>query len=286
MDPGRNPWSSQRREFALLQRIDIALAALLADAGPPRRDEARAESDASAIAQRHRELLGLRGPERWRWIGGVLRLRGFSIQDEDVRRVFARGLAPERRIDPASQEHRLITGLASVLDDVVGEAEAGRLPTGGALVSVFEVLVRDLPRFRGGVLRKDVPWDGMLHVHYPDPARLEALLAEFDAEHDYRDIPALFRSMHPVRRAFRVFWRFARIAPFSDFNTVTAFVAMTWYLLAHGYPAILPEPPDRAVLHRLVAGTPPKRLIRFENRMLARLEGDGSDESDAQSRSA
>ena len=41
-----------------------------------------------------------------------------------------------------------------------------------------------------------------------------------------RNKSALFDELHPVRQAPRLMWRFARIAPFPDFNLVMSFVLM------------------------------------------------------------
>ena len=74
--------------------------------------------------------------------------------------------------------------------------------------------------------------------------------------------------MHPVRQSFRVLWRFARLAPFPDFNLVMAFVAMNAHLLAQGYPMVRPLAGDRELLVHLVSGPPPLRHGTFESRLL------------------
>jgi len=71
-----------------------------------------------------------------------------------------------------------------------------------------------------------------------------------------------------VRQAVRVLWRFARIAPFPDFNTVMGFMLMDAYLLAKGYPMVAPSAEDRGLLNQLLAGPPPRRVVQFESRLL------------------
>jgi hypothetical protein len=124
-------------------------------------------------------------------------------------------------------------------------------------------------RFRNNALRSDPPWDGVLYVPHPAPGELPALLDTFDAGHSYRDHPAVFASLHPVRQSFRVLWRFARLAPFPDLNLPMAWLAMCGHLLGKGYPLLVPEPSDRELVLRLVSGPPPLRMTRWEARLLA-----------------
>ena len=264
---------SNQPSFALLERLDLVLADRLAQTV-----EGGAESDqlerGETVASVQRDLLSLRGQRRWAWIAGALQLRGLRVETDDVRCVFARDPSETCRIEPGKQEHKLILGLGEVLDVVSSAAEEKRMPSGGGMASLFELMTQELARFRNNTIRGDQPWDAMLSVRYPEPQRVEGLLAGFDEGHDYRDMPAVFRPLHPVRRAFRVFWRFSRISPYPDFNTVFAYVAMTWYLLAHGYPAVRVDWTDRSIFHKLVSGAPPKRFVRLESRMLRDLLDD------------
>ena len=79
---------------------------------------------------------------------------------------------------------------------------------------------------------------------------------------------AAFEVLHPVRRALRVMWRLARIAPFPDYNLSMSFAVGCSYLLSHGYPLLVLETGDRGLLERLIRSGAPKRATRFELRLL------------------
>lgn len=249
-------------DYTLLERLDLAVASHVAQ---------RTEH----LDQAHADVLdsGLpsMAPTDWgRWIAGMLGLRGFVVHQREVEQVLA---GESSRFKPGHQEHALLHGLQRALLRVRERAGRGQEPDGWFLVDLFKDLTRDIARFRGNVLRRDLPWDTILYVAYPEAADLRALLDRFDAAHHFRDFPLVFERLHPVRRAFRVLWRFARLAPFPDLNMAMAFLAMDAYLLAHGYPLLSPLPGDRELLTHLVSGPPPVRVQLLERRLLETVAG-------------
>jgi hypothetical protein len=195
----------------------------------------------------------------------VLGLRGLLVHPEDVDAVLC-GRAS--KYVESQHEHAMIRGLGRVFRVIHEHAGQGRAPDGWHLAQLFKVFSRGVARFRNNSLRRDTPWDAILYVKYPAPERVRSLLDSFNLDECYGDNPLRFRNLHPVRQSFRVLWRLARIAPFPDFNLVMAFVAMSEHMLYEGYPLFCPEPEDRAMLHRLVSGPVPNRVMRFESRML------------------
>jgi hypothetical protein len=245
----------------LVERLDLALAARVAqraDLVDPRAVEAWADG---ALGQ------GITEPAAW--VARVLLLRGIVVTYDEAAAILA---GDSNRYRPDDQEYRLTVGLHRVLQRIGAQAAAGQEADGWFLVELFRLLVGELPRFRNNTLRRDLPWDSVLYVPYPQPGEVRALLDTFDAAHAFRDFPPLFESLHPVRQAFRILWRFARIAPFPDFNLLMGFVAMNAWLLARGYPMVSPDRGDRLMLNRLIGGPPPRRILRFEARLLAAVE--------------
>ncbi len=244
-------------EYTLLERLDLAVAAGLTQRSD-HLDRARVGTfDAS---------LPSAAPTDWsRWIAGMLGLRGYVLHQSEIDQALT-GAAT--RLKPGHQELALLHGLQRVLLRVQERACRGQAPDGWFLVDLFKDLTRDIARFRGNVLRRDLPWDTILYVPYPEAAELRRLLDQFDTAHSFRDFPLVFGRLHPVRRAFRVMWRFARIAPFPDLNLLMAFLAMDAYLLAHGYPLLLPIAGDRELLTHVVSGPPPVRVQPLERRLL------------------
>lgn len=201
-------------------------------------------------------------------VAALLRLRGFIVVDEDAAAVLT-GRAS--RLSPITQEHRLIVGLARCLVAIRRRAADGELPDGAFLLELFRTMTADLPRFRNNDVRRGQPWDALLYVSYPAADQLRPILASFDAEHCYRDLPPIWHAMHPVRQGFRLLWRFARIAPFPDFNLIVAWLGMNAWLLAKGFPMLTPAAGDRELLARLLGGPPPTRIVQYEARLLERL---------------
>lgn len=253
-----------RADLTALERLDVALASRLA---------VRAASVDVGRPEDLCDVLDPPGPEfTARAVAGLLSLRGVAVRFEDVAAALSAapsGPGPER------QDHRLARGLSNCLELARSRAREGRLPDGWFLLELVRILTADIPRFRNNHLRRDAPWDAVPFLTYPDPGELPMLLETFTPERCYRDFPPLFESLHPVRRAFRVMWRFARIAPFPDMNLILAVVAMNGYLLASGYPAVPVRSGDRALLHRVVGGPPPRRIGRFEARLAAAAEAIG-----------
>jgi len=244
----------------LLDRLDLAMAVRLAGSGD--------EQELLAVAQRFQDCLYNTDRDA-RWIAALLRLRGMLVLNDDAADVLSAG---QSRFRPGSQEHAMVTGLHDVLQMVRDRASRGVLPDGWFLVEAFKAMTRGIARFRNNAVRADAPWDAILYLRYPLVDELNYLLDTFDAEHRFRDFPRVFDRLHPVRQSFRVLWRFARIAPFPDFNAVMAWVAMCAFLLAKGYPLLLPEPQDQALLQHVIAGPPPHKLVQFESRLLATVE--------------
>jgi hypothetical protein len=177
------------------------------------------------------------------------------------------------RFLPEHQEFKLIAGLGAVLDRLIERSEEGREPDGWFAVGLFRTLTEGIDRFRNNHLRRDVPWDAVLGVRYPDPEEIPGRIDGFHPEAAFGEDPAAFEGLHPVRRALRVLWRLARIAPFPDYNLAMSFAVGCSYLLSHGYPLLVLERGDRGVLERLIRSGAPKRATRFELRLLESVAG-------------
>ncbi len=257
---------SSRDRHNLMERLDLALASQLA----------RADEEVTTAAERRQDELFRSETGDDSWIAAVLELRGFAVREQDVADVLA---GRTGRFRPRHQEHALIFGMRSVLRMIRDSARHGIAPDGWFLVELFRVLTAEVPRFHKRALRGDQPWDGLLYERYPDPGELEAHVDSFNEENSFRDIPVRFSSFHPVRRSFRILWRFARLSPFPDLNLAMSFLAMSSYLLANGYPLLTPMSGDRVLLSRVISGPPPLRLVQLESRLLERVEGQQCDQS-------
>lgn len=251
---------SDLRQLSTLERIDLALASRMVTPG--------AEHEPIAAAQR--AIDGVRQPSAADvdFLASLLRLRGFVVADADAAAVLA---GRPGRLSPITQEHRLLRGLADCLQRIRQRAADGRAPDGWFLVELFRVMTAELPRFRNSDLRRGPPWDALLYVDYPAPEQLRVALDQFDADRCYRDTPMLFQGLHPVRQGFRILWRFARLAPFSDFNLVVAWLGMNAWLQAKGFPLLAAEQGDQQLLGRMVSGPPPSRFLPLEARVLQSL---------------
>jgi hypothetical protein len=223
-------------QLSALERIDLALASRMV----------RDTADDEPLAAAQRVLDGVRRPtpSDATFLAALLRLRGFELLDDDVENVLA--------------------GRTSRLSPIT--------PDGAFLVDMFRRMTRELPRFRNNDLRRGPPWDAVLHVSYPAPEQLRALIDTFDERRCYRDVPAAFQALHPVRQGFRLMWRFARIAPFPDFNALIAWLGMNAWLQAKGFPLLAPADGDQHLLGRLLAGPPPLKMGPLEARLLAAFE--------------
>jgi hypothetical protein len=164
-------------------------------------------------------------------------------------------------------------GMGKVLESVRARAAGGELPDGWLAVELFRALTGEIARFRSNSLRRDEPWDGVFGVRYPRAEDIPALLESFCPAHGYGEGEGALEGLHPVRQASRLLWGFARIAPFPDFNAVMAFVLMNAYLLAKGYPMLPTEVGDRQLLGQVITGQRPQRIVQFESRLLAGVEG-------------
>ncbi len=244
----------------LLERLDLALVDQLAGAGE---DVVQA-----AQAQQEQMLRSETGDDNW--VAATLALRGLAVRSTDVADVLAGRPGRFRR---RHQEHALIFGMQSVLQMIRDRGARGIPPDGWFMAELFKVLTADVARFRKNTLREDHPWDGLLYVSYPQPKRLKGLLDSFTEANSYLDIPARFLSLHPVRRSFRILWRFARMAPFPDFNLLMSFLGMNAYLIANGYPLMASMAGDRELFAKVIAGPPPLRLVQCESRLLRQVEG-------------
>ena len=252
-------------EFAnsMLDRVDLAVAQRIAGTGS-------AAQELLAAAQSYHERLYRGSSSDPPFMAALLRLRGLTVHDADAVEVLA---GASRRLLPACQESQLLFGLVDVLQMMRDRASQGVPPDGWFLVELFKVMTRGLPRFRNNALRADQPWDGALFSSHPRPNELTPILDRFNMAHRYRDFPAMFEQLHPLRQGFRILWRFARIAPFPDFNLPMAWLAMCSWFLAKGYPLLVPDGKDRELLARLVSGPPPTRIVHWEARMMATVGG-------------
>jgi hypothetical protein len=251
---------SDLRQLSALERVDLALASRMLTPG----------ADCEPIAAAQRALDGVRQPgvADIPFIASLLRLRGFALADEDAADVLC---GRPSRLSPVTQEHRLLRGLAECLQRIRQRAADGREPDGWFLVEMFRTMTAELPRFRNNDLRRGPPWDALLYVDYPAADQLRVALDRFEPEHSYRDTPVVFQALHPVRQGFRLFWRFARLAPFADFNVVVAWLGLNAWLQAKGFPLLAAAAGDQQALVRMVSGPPPMRVPVFEARLLASL---------------
>lgn len=245
-------------DATILDRVDLALAHRIA--GVP-----RDENGWLAAAHGYHQRLYRRSVRDAQFLAALLRLRGFSVQENDAQQILA---GTSVRYSPACQESQLLFGLVDVLQMVRDRASQGRPPDGWFLVESFRVMTRGLPRFRNNALRADQPWDGLFTVVHPRPTELQRSLDRFDLPHRYGDPAGLFDRLHPLRQGFRILWRFARMAPFPDLNVPMGWLCMCSWLLARGYPMLCPHSGDRERLVRFVAGPPPVRVVQWEARLL------------------
>lgn len=245
----------------MLERIDLALASRLVGA--------RVDDDLIAGAQSALDGLRRSAPTDCEFVASALRLRGFAIDDDDAADALA---GREGVLAPTTQEYRLLRGLGECLKLIRERASQSLPPDGWFLVDLFRALTAELPRFRNNELRRGQPWDAQLYVDYPTPEQLRFLVDSFDSKRCYRDAPVVFNGMHPVRQGFRLFWRFARIAPFPDFNVVVAWLGMNAWLQSKGMPLLRAERGDHKMVCELLTGPPPRKLPEFEARLLAAFE--------------
>ena len=251
-----------RQSPSLLERVDLALASRLV----------RAVGDEEPVATAQRMLADVRRPTAADagFLASLLRLRGFVIDDDDAVDVL-RGRPG--RLAPITQEYRMLAGLRDCLRLVRWRATEGTPPDGQFVVELFRAMTAELPRFRNNDLRRGSPWDAQLYVSYPAPDLLRNLIATFDQARSYRDMPQVFATLHPVRQGFRVLWRFARIAPFPDFNVLMAWLAMNAWLLVKGYPLLAAEDGDQELMARTISGPPPSKILQLEQRLLRCVDG-------------
>lgn len=249
----------------LLERLDLVLAGRLA--------ERLAGDDSPVDGGLQKACRVTTDDDRCAWITGLLALRGFRVTRDDVARILSESSGRFRK---EHQEFKLVRGFGAVLETLEQRAAAGRTPDGWWLVETFRRVTEEIGRFRRNVLRRDHPWDGLLRVGYPAPAEVGDLLDRFHGDERFGDDPAVFDALHPVRQGVRVMWRLARIAPFPDFNLPFAALAFGGYLLARGYPPLLPHANDRVQLERLVRGRLPHRSLPIERRLLEQVTGVGS----------
>jgi hypothetical protein len=250
-----------KQGVSLLEQVDLAMASRLVGRG--------AQPDLLATAQRVLDGVRRPVPTDDEFVTELLRLRGFVIDGDDAAAVLA---GKPARLASVTQEHRLLRGLQRCLRTVRRRAVGGTPPDGWFLVELFRSMTADLPRFRNNDVRRGAPWDALLYVNYPPPEQLRFLLDSFDSRRCYRDAPIVFNALHPVRQGFRLLWRFARLAPFPDFNTIIAWLGMNAWLQAKGFPLLAPAPGDQAFLARLLSGPPPTRIVQLEARLLAAFE--------------
>jgi hypothetical protein len=251
----------KKQSLSMLDRVDLALASRLVGQGV----------DEDLIAGTQRALDGIRrpAPTDAEFLVSCLQLRGFVIDEEDATRILA---GHDSKMSPLTQEYRLIHGLQKCLRLIRQRASSSIPPDGWFMVELFRTMTKELPRFRNNDLRRSPPWDALLYMNYPAPDQLRLLLDSFDNKRCFRDAPIVFNALHPVRQGFRLMWRFARLSPFPDFNTVIAWLGMNAWLLSKGYPLLRAEHDDQQFLTKLLSGPPPTKILQYEARLLAAFE--------------
>jgi hypothetical protein len=250
--------NEDQNQLSMLERIDLALASRMVGSG--------VDDEPIAVAQRVLDGVRRPTPTDTTFLASLLRLRGLVLDDDDVACVLE---GRPGRMSPLTQEFRLLRGLQSALQLIRQRAGDGKPPDGWFLVELFRAMTAELPRFRNNDLRRGPPWDALLYVSYPAPDQLPPILDTFDQARCYRDLPVVFHSLHPVRQGFRLLWRFARIAPFPDFNVVLAWLGMNAWLQAKGFPLLCPERGDQMLMTRLLSGPPPSKIVQLEGRLLS-----------------
>lgn len=251
----------KKHNISMLDRVDLALASRLVG------DEV--EEDLIAYAQRALDGIRSPAPTDAQFLISLLRLRGFVIDEQDAAHVLA---GRQSKMSPLTQEFRLLRGLQNCLTMIRQRAALSIPPDGWFLVELFRTMSKELPRFRNNDLRRSPPWDALLYLNYPAPEQLRFLIDSFDSKRCYRDIPIVFNATHPVRQGFRMMWRFARIAPFPDFNAVIAWLGMNAWLQSKGYPLLRADEGDQRLLSKLLSGPPPAKIVQYEARLLAGFE--------------
>jgi hypothetical protein len=227
--------------------------------------------DQDLIAGAQCAMDGIRrpAPTDAEFLASCLQLRGFVIDQEDAGHILA---SQDSKMSPLSQEYRLVHGLQRCLRMIRQRASNSIPPDGWFMVEMFRTMAKDLPRFRNNDLRRSPPWDALLYMNYPAPEQLRCLLDSFDNKRCFRDVPIVFNALHPVRQGFRLMWRFARLAPFPDFNMVIAWLGMNAWLQSKGYPLLRAEQGDQQFLAKLLSGPPPTKIVQYEARLLAAFE--------------
>ncbi|MBK8976301.1 MAG: Fic family protein [Planctomycetes bacterium] len=240
----------------LLERLDLALAEWITD---------RASED----IEPGKPVQGWRWtpeePVRHTWIAGLLAIRGYAVRPVDVEAVLA---GRPGRFQREHQEAALIRGMRAALTALEARVADDRPPDGWWLVLLFRALSGDLRRFRNNSMRRDVPWDALRGVVYPPPDAVGDHLDAFHVANGYGDAPERFARSHPVLRAARIAWRFARIAPFPDLNLPMAMLAASTSLMLAGYPPLVVGLDDRPRLERFVRGRLPQRARLFAELLL------------------
>lgn len=252
------PHHSKHPPHQILERADLALANRLVGSAKGEK------KNWLTAAHGYHDRLYRPSSQDPVFMASLLRLRGFAVRDEDAVEVLE---GTSKRLAPACQESQLLFGLVDVLQMIRDRASQGTPPDGWFQVEVFKVMTRGLARFRNNALRVDQPWDGILYVNHPRASDLTPVLDRFDYDHRYRDLPAIFDRLHPLRQGFRILWRFARIAPFPDLNIPMSWLVMCGWLLSRGYPMLMPTSLDRDLLNKLLAGPPPTRVVQWESRL-------------------
>ena len=173
--------------------------------------------------------------------------RGWCLSQEDVISVL---LGKPGRFLPQHREFGLIRNLNILLDLIEDRAERKILPTGPSLLLDYRRLVQGLPdRILG--LRRGQAWDLPHGFEAPRPVFLPRLLARFRAGNAYLAPYSEFRDKHPVIQAAALCRQFLRLSPFESENAVLALLATGQFLMAHGYPPLLPLRSDRPTLMSL-----------------------------------
>lgn len=262
------------QHLSVLERLDLLLASRMAETVGRSILVEDLTSGAGADAG-----LASAAVDRTEWVASVLGLRGLLVRPEDVAAV-AEDREDEGRYQDRHQECQLIRGGLRIFAQLQSWAAMGRAPEGWLLVELFKELTLDVPRFRNNQLRRDMPWDAILYVNYPEPGRLHELLDSFTEANCYMDHRMRFSGLHPVRQSFRVMWHFARISPFPDFNLSMAWVAMNMYLMQLGYPMLSAERADREQMHKMMTGPVPLRMARLEQRLLSAVQSLGPPAND------
>lgn len=223
---------------------------------------------ASQGGNAHEVAFDWMGRQRLAAVTGAVRFVRIAATLEDVAAVL---LGRPGRFAPSANEYWFIRGIDGALGLLEGRSVRGIGPDRVHLMELWRELTGRLPNAPQAAWRDREPVDAIPGVEYPAPELLEFLLERFHQEGGYLDEPAWFQGLHPVRQAWRIFVRCARLAPFPQHNLLMAWLAACAWLRARSYPLLVLDPSDQRLVLRHVLADPREGPVEWEERLLAQV---------------